>query len=146
MSYRKGERWISEIDLCLIHEDVLNVLSEVDVKQEIGGSDHAPLCISLNASNMNFAYPILLERAKYLGLSYIRPPKSKTILPKTRTVKEIDLEKFMVHMLTHPPPILPECDIETALKTTFETVNEAAVTSVRSPVGDNVWEISNPRW
>ena len=146
LSYRKGERWISEIDLCLIHEDVLNILSEVDIKQEIGGSDHAPLCISLNVNNMNFAYPILLERAKYLGVSYIRPSRSKAILPKTRTVKEIDSEKFMVHMLTHPPPILPECDIETALKITFETVNEAAVTSVQNPVGENVWEISNPRW
>ena len=69
LSYRKGTRWISEIDLCLIHEDTLPILQEVEIRQEIKGSDHAPLCISLSATNFDFLYPLLLERAKYLGKS-----------------------------------------------------------------------------
>ena len=43
LSFRKSENWISEIDLCVIHEDVLPLLNEVEIKQEIKGSDHTPL-------------------------------------------------------------------------------------------------------
>ena len=83
LSYRRGTRWITEIDLYLIHEDVLPILNEVEIRQERKGSDHAPLCISLKATNFDLLYPLLLERAKYLGQSYIRPSVNNTLLPKT---------------------------------------------------------------
>ena len=147
LSYRKGDNWISEIDLCLIHENVLPILNEVEVKQEIKGSDHAPLCISLNATNFDLLYPLLVERAKYLGQSYIRPPIKKTLLPKTKSFKEIDIEKFTVYMENHPPPMLTEHNIDTALKTGFETINEAT-DSLTHHGRENVneWETSHPRW
>ena len=75
--------WIYEIDLCLIHEDVLPILNVVEVRQDIKVSDHAPMCISLSATNRNSLLPLLLERAKYLGKSYIGSPTKETLLPKT---------------------------------------------------------------
>ena len=147
LSYRKRKNWISEIDLCLIHEDALPILNEVEIRQEITGSDHAPLCIMLNTTNFDFLYPLLLERAKYLGQSYIRPAVNKTILPKTRSSKEIDMEKFKTYMQSHHPPTLSELDTEIALKTCFETVNKASYSSVRQEEEDtNAQEILHPRW
>ena len=147
LSYRQGTRWISEIDLCLIHEDVLPILNELEIRQEIGGSDHAPLCISLGVTKYDLWFPLLLERAKYLGQSYIQPPSNKTLLPKTKSFKEIDMERFKSHMLNHHPPLLPECHIETALKTSFDIVNEAVAASLQQEVeGENEWEISQPIW
>ena len=122
LSFRKGTRWISEIDLCLIHEDVLPILNAVEVRKDIKGSDHAPLCISLSATSRSSLLPLLLERAKYLGQSYIGSPKKETLLPKTKPVKEIDTERFKEHMLNHQPPVLPNYDIDTALKTSFNII------------------------
>ena len=45
------------------------------------------------------------------------------------------------------PLFLPSCDIEKALKTSFETVNEAALTSVQHEREvANDWETSQPKW
>ena len=136
LSYRKGRNWISEIDLFLIHEDSLPILNRVEIRQETTGSDHAPLCVTLGATNFNFLYPLLLDRAKYLGQSYIRPAVNKTLLPKTRSFKETDMERFKIYMQSHHPPAVPELDIETALKTRFETVNKAAYTPAQQEDGD----------
>ena len=109
---------------------MLPILNEVDISQEIRGSYHAPLCISLGVTKYDLWFPLLLERAKYLGQSYIQPPSNKTLLPKTKSFKEIDMERFKSHMLNHYPPLLSECNIETALKTSFDIVNEAVATSL----------------
>ena len=147
LSYRKGTRWISEIDLCLIHEDVLPILNEVEVKQNIKGSDHAPLCISLSATNRNSLLPLLLERSKYLGQSYIGSPKKETLLPKTRPAKEIDMESFKEHLQTHQPPALPNYDIDTALKTCFDIMKEATLTAAQQERRENnEWDVSHPEW
>ena len=43
LSYRQGENWVSEIDLCLIKSKIVGVIQDVIVDQRIHGSDHAPL-------------------------------------------------------------------------------------------------------
>ena len=66
LSYRKGKKWISELDLCLIHEKTLPLVKEVTVHQEVKGSDHVPLCVTMDITFSNFIAPLLQERAKNL--------------------------------------------------------------------------------
>ena len=42
LSYKQGATWKSEIDLCLIKHDMVNLIHELYVHQEITGSDHSP--------------------------------------------------------------------------------------------------------
>ena len=68
LSFRRGRRWISEIDLCLAKHDTAKIISSLEIRQEIPGSDHAPLCVTLNlecdmVTNLNE----LLGRASALG-------------------------------------------------------------------------------
>ena len=67
LSYRKGNNWISELDLCLVHERCLPLVKELITRQEIRGSDHAPLCVTMDIKESDLIAPFILNRAKYLG-------------------------------------------------------------------------------
>ena len=73
LSFRKRE-WISEIDLCLIKQNIIDILKEVNIFQDIRGSDHAPLGVTLEFKQ-SCAFPpeMLLDRSKSLGSTYFRP-------------------------------------------------------------------------
>ena len=46
LSYKNGNKWISELDLCLVHNKAIPLIKEVTIRQDIKGSDHPPpLCI-----------------------------------------------------------------------------------------------------
>ena len=42
LSFRRGRRWISEIDLCLARHETVKIIRELEIGKEIPGSDHAP--------------------------------------------------------------------------------------------------------
>ena len=94
LSYRKGRKWISELDLCLVHEKSLPLLKEVIVKQEVKGSDHAPLCVSMDINSSDLLAPLLLDRARNLGQSYFVSQTSNKKLIKTDSYRVIDIGNF----------------------------------------------------
>lgn len=65
-TYRKGEDWVSELDVCLVSPGVLDRVNEFSVLQNLElPSDHAPISLSLilPCTDMD----ILRSRAQYLG-------------------------------------------------------------------------------
>lgn len=106
LSYRKGKKWISELDLCLIHEKSLPLIKEVIVRQEVKGSDHAPLCVTMDIASSDLIAPSLLDRAKNLGQSYFIPQTMHTKLLKTETFKNVGINNFKSYMSDHQLPVL----------------------------------------
>ena len=47
LSFRRTE-WISELDLCLVKYKCLGMLKKLEVRQDIEGSDHAPITLSVD--------------------------------------------------------------------------------------------------
>ena len=52
LSFRRGNTWVSEIDLCLAKNECMSLMKELIVDQSIKGSDHAPLCVILDIANV----------------------------------------------------------------------------------------------
>ena len=145
LSYRKRERWISEIDLCLIKYQWLDVIKKLEVNQCIRGSDHAPLCVELNMGDRFVCESLLLERASNLGQTYYRPPVAH-MFKKSNPYRAVRVQRFSTVMETHPPPQLvgnlsdvlgTGCDIIQMVSNECEKQNNEH---------DNEWDITNPRW
>ena len=148
LSYRKGKNWISELDLCLMHEKSLPLIKEVRVRQEIKGSDHAPLCVTMDIKRTNLIAPFLLNRAKYLGQSYITPQHKHNKLQKTESSRNVDLNNFKSYMTEHQPPALTEDDLDSALNTSLKVICEGAKNAKKDITnsGESAWDQSQPRW
>ena len=112
LSYRKGNNWISELDLCLVHERCLPLVKELITRQEIRGSDHAPLCVTMDIKESDLIAPFILNRAKYLGQSYVTPQPNHKRLQRTESSRNIELNHFKSYMEEHQPPALSEDDLD----------------------------------
>ena len=148
LSFKKGNKWVSEIDLCLVHEKMLPALAKVEVRQDFIRSDHAPICVSLNTTAAEFLGPILLEGAQNLGKSYVRPSTKNDKLLRTQTCRETNVDNFKDYMSAHPPPVLTGDNIESAISTSFQTMRNGAKDSKQQTNinENNTWETSHPRW
>ena len=131
LTFKKGNKWISEIDQCIIHTKMLPALVKVEVRQDFIGSDHAPICASLNTLTAELLGPILREGAKNLGKSYIRPTTKSNQLLRTKPYKETNVENFKSYMSAHPPPVLTVDNIEGAINTSFQTMRDSAKESMQ---------------
>ena len=47
LSFRRGNTWISEIDTCLAKQGCIGQVLELETHQDIRGSDHAPLSVTV---------------------------------------------------------------------------------------------------
>ena len=148
LSYRKGNRWVSEIDLCIVNEKSLSKINEINVRQEIRGSDHAPLCVTVNIENADLIASSLLERAKNLGQSYCYPKSVQKRTQRTIPSKNVNIENFREYMANHHPPVLTADDLDSALNTSLGIIKEGAksakVETADTGVGN--WTQAQPRW
>ena len=103
LSFRRGNTWLSEIDLCILKTDCIPLVKELKVVQDVSGSDHAPLCVTLNISGVRqMPVEMLMERSKGLGMSYYRSVHPSLLRsPKHDT---IDLERFVNRLSSTIPP------------------------------------------
>ena len=80
LSFRRGGRWISEIDLCLVKYNCLNVLKDLYIRQDMMCSDHAPLTLTINTDVFKSVTPSqLLERASNLDRTFTHSPRTKNV-------------------------------------------------------------------
>ena len=71
LSFRRGGNWISELDLCLASQECIDHVTDVTTRQDIAGSDHAPLCVTVSIpSSVITNVAMLQERASMLGRTY----------------------------------------------------------------------------
>ena len=75
------------MDLCLVKNKAIPLVNEVTIRQDIKGSDHAPLCVTMDINVSNLIAPSLLDRAKNLGQSYYVPQIRKEKQMKTKSYK-----------------------------------------------------------
>ena len=68
LTYRKGQEFILELDLCLDNYEALPLLESLRVSEEQLPSDHLPVCITIDASKCGtYDMEELLKSAKGLG-------------------------------------------------------------------------------
>ena len=151
LSFRRGGQWISEIDLCLAHPTILTKIGDLCIRQDILGSDHAPLCISLdlNKGSLTNAED-LLHRSADLGKPYL---SNEPAVKFQRSLKhtEVDKQRLATILQETPPPQLPEdhadVDLESATRQACDAVSAAAQRcrlprAARQPQ----WDAAQPRW
>ena len=65
LTYKKGNNWVSELDLCLVSPDLLDYISDFNIIHDSSlPSDHAPLSFALQHSP---CLNELLQQASFLG-------------------------------------------------------------------------------
>ena len=101
-------------------------INEINVRQEIRGSDHAPLCVTVNIENADLIASSLLERAKNLGQSYCYPKSVQKRTQRTIPSKNVNVENFREYMANHHPPVLTADDLDSALNTSLGIIKEGA--------------------
>lgn len=152
LSFKRRQNWISEIDLCIVKEDCLDLLQKVYVNQEIPGSDHAPLCVTLSTDSWEAASPhTLLQRASSLGQHHYLQKKEHRI-KKSVSYKEVDLDRLTSTLQAVAPPILEmysdATDVEEAIKEGCRVITETAASHTRQGTtdADHHWDQAHPRW
>ncbi len=151
LSFRRGSRWTSEIDLCVVTSDCVRFVSSVEVNKSVKGSDHAPICVDYATKEMTQVSPTeLLERANGLGESYrrIRANESMWKSPRYDTV---NLHDFSTELLSLDPPNPDAVSIENiseAFRSSSEIIHEAARRNRcgRLDQQEETWDRTLPRW
>ena len=148
LSFKRRTQWISEIDLCLIKDELLRNLEEVVVNHDISGSDHAPLAVKLNLARMHLRSPFLLnERAGNLGRSWIAAQTSHYV-ERGPSCKKVDIGRFKTDIDEIVPPDLSSISLESVsavLESGCSVINSVAK-SAPSNMSENEWDQRHPRW
>ena len=102
LSFRRTQ-WISEIDLCLVKKNVISMITDLNVRQDVKGSDHAPLTVSLDMKNYNIYTSLLLENASSLGGSYM-PSSNNDCVLKSPKCDDVNIDEFTSRLAQCVPP------------------------------------------
>ena len=154
LSFRRGSNWVSEIDLCITSEKVLNHLKCVEISQNILGSDHAPMMVRLNLTSVrNMPISLLTERATDLGRSYFDSNcRNHSYMVRGLACKYVDMNRFKIEIERAMPPNLDVINIETVctgLESATRIINRVAKDCKlpnRREHGQNEWDQNHPRW
>ena len=129
LSFKRNNRWISEIDLCLVKYSSLNTLKELCIRQDMLCSDHAPLTVTINTEVFKSVAPSqLLERASNLGRTFTHSPRTTNISRGLHHDK-VDIEAFVTRMALCEPPnlgVLNEESVQDAVKESCREINRIA--------------------
>ena len=131
LSFKRRSTWISEIDLCLVKDRCIDLIRNISVHQDIVGSDHAPLTVTLATDSLTTSSPAeLLQRAAALGQMYEVTPQRK--LPKSVNHGRIDVEGFSNTLQEIAPPNLEEdrvaVDVDKLITEVCRTIMDTAAT------------------
>ena len=152
LSFKRRHNWISEIDLCIVRNDCIDLLQEVYVNQEIPGSDHAPLCVKLRTDTKEAPSPhVLLQRASSLGQHYCAHQAERR-MQKSMPYKEVDMDRLIRTLQAVAPPTMEmvsdAASMEEVIMEGCRTVTEAAASHTRQDSLDpgHRWDQTHPRW
>ena len=128
LSFRRSQ-WISEIDLCLAKYNTVDMLKNLEIRQDIKGSDHAPITLTIDIDTWKETSPTqLLERACNLGKTHTHSPCTTTV-SRGPHHECVDLRAFAARMAESEPPTLDGVNVEsveTAVKESCDAVNRIA--------------------
>ena len=150
LSFKRRDTWLSEIDLCLSSFGCLNMVKNLHVHQDVRGSDHAPLSITLSIDTVSaLSAKELLQRSAGLCQSHhIQAPLPGHRLKKSVGYKDVDGEKFVRLLNAIPPPVIvDDGDVSEAISRGCDVIMDIAARSTKNtPNIGNDWNQAQPRW
>ena len=156
LSFKRRQQWISELDLCLSKHGCLEQISELDMRQDIIGSDHAPLCATLAIpSTTATSIESLINRSAMLG-QCSEQNRPMQIMKKSHSHKYTDLESLTAVLQDVVPPVIPSVLTSVdQLSGIVEAgcniiIDSAAIcrsaTLLNDPSVVPNWDVTCPRW
>ena len=149
LSYKKRETWISEIDVCIASNSSLDLVRDLCRRQDVKGSDHAPLCVTLCVDVCGTASPKeLLDRASTLGQVHQRSTRRRP-LRKSTSYKTTNIEGLTNTLQgLVPPNVTQDGDVNVTLEEGCRTIIDTAATFAEqhSSTDNRQWDETQPRW
>ena len=136
LTYRKKQRWISEVDLCLVSQTLIDAVSNFSVNQNLKfPSDHAPVTVGFDFSVcVNVCKTEeLVERSGMLG-SYTHLESKSKVDRKPIPYRSIDSGRFTQNMEQIQLPDIVDTDPTLLLENFTDTLYNCAVNSKRKMV------------
>ena len=107
LSFKRRQQWISELDICLAKQECLDQITKIDIRQDVLGSDHAPLCVTIAIPSATITnIDLLMKRSAMLGQLYKQSKVAKT-LRKSSSFKDTDLPSLTRLLQDIVPPTIP---------------------------------------
>ena len=149
LTYRKKQRWISEVDLCLVFSPLAEAVSHFAVDQNLKyPSDHAPVSVGIDFSCCINSCRIdeLVERSKMLG-SYEHLLINKNHTKRPIPYRFIDRELFIQNIDETPLPDVEGATVDDILENVSDELYKCAARSKRTAINhhENAAKPSN-RW
>ena len=143
LTYKQGNIWTSELDLCIMSPNLLNRITNFNIIQDFSlPSDHAPLSFTLQQS---LCLDTLLEHATYLGDHAVFYSRNKrNVCKKPIKYSQVDPRCF-INKLSHYELPSIDIEIESVVKTMSETLYECAADS-RASIQPPQTDLSISRW
>ena len=149
LTYRKKQRWISEVDLCLVSLPLTKAVSHFSVDQSLRyPSDHAPVSVGFDFSCCVNACRVdeLVERSKMLG-SYEHLMINNNHTNRPIPYRFIDRGLFAQNIEETPLPVIEGTTVDTLLENVTDELYKCAARSKRTAINhyENAAKPSN-RW
>ena len=148
LSYRKGLRWVSEIDYCVISQKGLKLVESFDMMQTIEGkklpSDHAMVKVGMKFNECSVPSEVLLCRARDLGRC-VYDRDEQVILRKSVKISTVNKEAIKAYLLANLPPAI-ENVAEDKLAEVFFEKSENIMKMNRCRGEENTIPFVSNRW
>lgn len=128
LTFRQGNRWISQVDWCLCSIPSMPLIQAFQIKQNLPlKTDHAGLALVLEEPKV---MEIIHRSSEQLG-SYLSPIDNKTVQKKGIKVQQINMDKFRESLpsLEHMCGLVGDMDINELCDSMSDIVYLAATTA-----------------
>ena len=69
LTYRIRNKWVSELDLCIMSEELIPAVSKLSVNQDTSlPSNHAPVSVNINLPERSLSISDLVTRSEDIGM------------------------------------------------------------------------------
>lgn len=104
LTYRTRNKWISQLDLCIVSEDLIPCVSHFDVNQDTTlPSNHAPVSVRVTFPEERLSPKQVLIRSSDIG-TY--PTKQTHLCKRPISFERIDTARFTENMSSLIPPLV----------------------------------------
>ena len=151
LTYRRGSKWISELDSCLISPSHIHTIKDFVVHQRSDLlSDHAPISLTLDTEAAQ-ATLITESRASALGNSYVAPTPT-TVIHNKRPIRmsDVNIEAASEALAALQPPSLdPTINLDAVIQemnsALYDCAYSASLTNQNQGTSTNSTP-NHPRW
>ena len=143
LTYRVRDKWVSELDLCIISEELVPAMSRLHVNQDLlFPSNHAPVSVNINFPQRSMGISELVTRSADIGMY---PNTHKSVCKSPIQYSRIDTNLFKeVIESSDPPPFDTDVNV-TANNLSTELYNITKTCKLRR-APDPPQDTAKSRW